>query len=331
MKLGMIVRANDKGLGNQSKDFYDNLKPYKTICVWFSHERTHKDWYPDAKFIQGMLTDADFSYFNDCDVVLSFERFYSDFESNDHLKELSEMYGFTAVLQPNYEQPREQADFYLPATLWHFNEFPDPKKYLPFPINSRIVKKERTQAKRFVHNVGIYSHYDRQGTMAVLKALDYIKSDVKIVLRVPDPNTWKELGIKEPHHRLLEIDYTIKDDINDLYDGDVLLYPRLYGGLSLPINEALGSGMPVICSDMNPQNTFLPKEWLIPAKISGVRFIGKVIEYGIIDPKDVAEKVDWFATSCNYKEQVKRCEMIQKEWSWEKLKPQYIQTLYELK
>ena len=50
----------------------------------------------------------------------------------------------------------------------------------------------------------------------------------------------------------------------DLYAGfDALLMPRRYGGLCLPMNEALFSGLPVFMTNVEPNNTILPKEWLI--------------------------------------------------------------------
>jgi len=41
--------------------------------------------------------------------------------------------------------------------------------------------------------------------------------------------------------------------------------PRRYGGACLPMNEALAAGLPVIMTDVDPNNKILPKEWLVSA------------------------------------------------------------------
>jgi glycosyltransferase involved in cell wall biosynthesis len=51
------------------------------------------------------------------------------------------------------------------------------------------------------------------------------------------------------------------DDRAGLYEGlDALILPHRYGGLCLPMNEALTSGLPVIMSNMSPNDAILPQE-----------------------------------------------------------------------
>lgn len=38
-----------------------------------------------------------------------------------------------------------------------------------------------------------------------------------------------------------------------------MILPRKYAGLCLPMNEALMSGLPVIMTDIEPNNVILPK------------------------------------------------------------------------
>jgi len=74
-------------------------------------------------------------------------------------------------------------------------------------------------------------------------------------------------GITDPRVRV-----QFEDVVNywDLYtNADVLLIPRRFGGQSLPMQEAVACGIPVVTLDVAPQNNMLPDDWLVPAVHTG--------------------------------------------------------------
>jgi len=80
----------------------------------------------------------------------------------------------------------------------------------------------------------------------------------------------------------------------DLYkDFDALILPRKYGGLCLPVNEALMSGLPVIMTDISPNNKLLPKEWLVKSRKTGEFMTRTMIDIYSSDIKELGEKIDW--------------------------------------
>ena len=86
MRLGMIVRADDGGIGNQTHEIWRHLNPDVTVAVDFSRLSDampqHYDRYPDATWTTwrgvGFPFDnkAAFRALETCDVVFSVETFY---------------------------------------------------------------------------------------------------------------------------------------------------------------------------------------------------------------------------------------------------------------
>ena len=54
-----------------------------------------------------------------------------------------------------------------------------------------------------------------------------------------------------------------------------MIMPRRYGGLCLPLAEAMTSGLPVFRSSVSPNNE-LPADWLIPGEFRYRREVKKV-------------------------------------------------------
>jgi glycosyltransferase involved in cell wall biosynthesis len=91
-------------------------------------------------------------------------------------------------------------------------------------------------------------------------------------------------------------DFGDPDDQAELYtDFDALILPRRYGGLCLPMNEALLSGLPVIMPDCSPNNDVLPTHWLIPATRTGSFMARTEIELHEADPRALGAQLDQLA------------------------------------
>jgi glycosyltransferase involved in cell wall biosynthesis len=90
-----------------------------------------------------------------------------------------------------------------------------------------------------------------------------------------------------------------------MYKGlDAMVLPRRYAGLCLPMNEALMSGMPVFMTNISPNNSILPPEWLAEStKIDRFRTKSLVDVYSV-NPKRLAQIIDNYISN-NNKGQIK--------------------------
>jgi glycosyltransferase involved in cell wall biosynthesis len=121
-------------------------------------------------------------------------------------------------------------------------------------------------------------------------------------------------------------------DVTNYWDnyssGDVLLMPRRFGGLCLPVNEALGAGMPVIMPDISPNNTWLPDEWLIPASRKGTFRAKQHIDFYSVDHRALAAKIDQLASDAEfYTKALATAADLREQLSWKNLLPEYQQVL----
>jgi hypothetical protein len=100
--------------------------------------------------------------------------------------------------------------------------------------------------------------------MLLMYAMQRSRGSFELVVKCQEPI--KPL-LKDPR---ITWDSSAPDDRSELYEGfDALIYPRKYGGLALPLPEALASGLPVIMPNVSPNNTILPIHWLVPGAFNG--------------------------------------------------------------
>lgn len=335
MKLGLLARADNGGLGAQTWELYKNLNPYKTLVVDISGLNGYRqfyDRYPDAWQISiGFPTNRQIDDFLDgLDAVITVETPY-----NYYLFERARQLGVKTALQYNYEfldylQHPEWAkpDILVAPSPWHANEVAALAKqwgcdwvYLPAPVNRQLFPfKRRKQLKTFLHIAGHKTYEDRNGTEIVYQAIPLVKSDVQFVIRSQDPV------------RQFDGDYRVKvvngDQINYWEvqrDEDCLILPRRYGGLSLQLSEALSAGMPAIMTDIEPQNGFLPADWLVPAHYQKQIMTRTGIDIYACNPSDLAAKIDQMAAA-DEAQVVAWSEFaggLGASISWERLKPEW--------
>lgn len=296
IRIGLIARGDTGGLAAQTYDFYKHMKPDKTMLInldKFTGQTTDESKYPDAYVVRNYPTSVNWDeWLRDIDLVFTVECPY------DHeLYAIARKRGIKTVEQYNLEwqqllqQPElPRPDLFLSPSSWRQDEMKKlgVVKYLHVPIDTkRFEWRPNARAKKFLHIAGHKTMNDRNGTMIVLEAMKYIKSDVEVVIRTQDDLP----PISD--HRLTVIKDDVKDN-RDLYDADVLLLPRRYGGLSLQRNEALALGMPVIMLDIEP-NQELPRDWLVPATLKERTMIKTMIDVYDAKPEDLAKKIDEFA------------------------------------
>jgi hypothetical protein len=277
MRLGIIARSDNTGLGNQTRELVNMLNPDKIMLInsrFFNQNKQHPEWYEGYNCqttIKGFpTTDEILKFLTDIDVVISCELFY-----NPKFVDLAKKRGIKTILQYNYEfldylaNPRlTLPDVLVAPSLWNFEDVVDKfgdktgVVHLPPPTNinlfsvAREINKSKTH-KRLLHIAGKAAVKDRNGTNTVIEMLNYSSGDYELVIK-----TQSQLDIKSNDPRLT-IDASSPDSHQSLYEGfDAMILPRRYAGLCLPMNEALISALPVFMTNISPNNKVLPNEWL---------------------------------------------------------------------
>jgi hypothetical protein len=318
MRIGIIARADKTGLGNQTKELVDMLKPDKILLIDSSHfngNKQYPEWYEgyDVKITQsGFISNMEVNDFlNGIDVIISCEIFY-----NKRLSALAHRRGIKTILQYNYEffeyfvvDGMRLPSVLVAPSVWNMDIVQ--KNYghatnlvhLPPPTTPEIFAEAKEinlakKHKRILHIAGKRANSDRNGTDIVVEMLKYSKADYELVVKVQGDY---QPDCDDPR---LIIDNSNPDNRAELYSGfDLMVLPRKYGGLCLPMNEALMSALPVIMTDISPNNQVLPVEWLINANYQGkVEFKGPVELYET-DPLDLAKLVDKYMEHTNIAEQ----------------------------
>lgn len=314
VKLGIVVFANDSGLGAQTRRLCEMLRPFRLLAIdssgFSKNKDQHFDWYSGfsgyrvhgfpqnfeiRKFLEGL------THVLVCENPLNF-----------YLFSQARTMGIRTYCQTNYEfcdnlnKPElPLPDMFLMPSYWKLEEMKNSfggshVTYLPPPINpaefseARQVNFDRKEGKNLLHVIGTLATHDRNGTLDVLKALKYTKENFT-------------LTIKSQHELPVEymvddrrVSYKIGNEASnaDLYkDYDAVIFPRRYGGLSLGMNEALMSGLPVIMTNISPNKFILPEKWLLNAtKVDQFKARVPIDVYGV-NPKELAKKIDYIVNS----------------------------------
>jgi len=311
MKLGLIVRADNTGLGNQTYELTQMLNPYKIMIIDFTHyngNSQHFEWYAERDYVisRGVPTDEEMNNFlEDIDVLLSCETFY-----NKDTPSLARKKGVKTYLQYNYELfgnlkrgGMPLADVLISPSPWMINKIN--KKfghfakvlYMPPPTRPELFERaleinKSKDHRRMLHIAGKAAANDRNGTNSVIEMMKYSKADFELVIKSQTPIDTKGFDSRIT----VEID-NVKHR-QDMYSGfDGMILPRRYAGLCLPMNEALLSGLPVFMTDISPNNIILPKEWLTVSEELGVMRLAAPVIYYDVDAKKLAEKIDRYVNT----------------------------------
>lgn len=314
--IAILARSDNSGLASQSYNYTRMLKPTKVMLINskpFNGHEQHPERYEgfNVQNVFGFPTISDINLFiKGVDCVLTAETFYSDYfigccrtrGVRTYIApnmEFSDV--FAAALKYNtrgrlFSHPDK---YFLPSHWFEeqwMRHFPN-SHYLPVPVFASDFQKARNTnwnrrgRRRFVHIVGKQASADRSGYESILDALPFATSDFELVIRCQH-----DLKPKTDDRRVI---YDLRDLPNqsDLYeDADCFVQPRRYGGNNMPMSEALMSGLPVIMTDISPNNSILPQEWLVKSeKVDSLQTRILLDVYGA-KPEALAAKLDWLAT-----------------------------------
>ena len=137
---------------------------------------------------------------------------------------------------------------------------------------------------------------DRAGTEIVLDSLRFLRNRIDLTIRTQSPlSAPQDLRLRSlDRKRLPAVLVGDIEDPRELYAGyDVLVAPRRYGGLSLPLGEAASCGLAILAGNRLPESSFLPAESLLPI-VTGrpVRFQSGVTFLEDVTPQGLAAAMD---------------------------------------
>ena len=355
-RIGLIARADRTGLGNQTYEFYKHMNPAKTLVVVIDHLNKNESdvsKYPDATVCrtypvpEGTLR----SFLEGLDCVFTAEAPY-----NPNLYKIAREMGVKVANQYNYEfvdwftpMPSDLPDILIAPSRWNWDKMQKladdnniQHVYLHCPVDRKKLKfRKIKEARTFLHQAGKSAAHDRNGTLTVIEASKYLKTDAKIVIKFQGEQglahqltktTGEYRQYALTHGDRSKLHFVVEDTPNyeDIYKlGDVLVLPRRYGGNCLPVNEALSCGMPVIMPDIDPNDMFLPAEWLVPAEKTGSFVARAEVDIYSVDPKEIAKKIDEFYLMDKEQmlEENQKANDLAESISWENMKERYEEVL----
>ena len=345
MRLGIIARSDNTGLGNQTMELVKMLNPDKILLInshFFNNNEQHAWWYKEYNVLQtakGMPhTREVLTFLDGLDVVISCETFY-----HLELVDLAKERGIKTILQYNYELFGHLAhpewtlpDVLLAPSIWNLDiimeQFGKKTKvmYLPPPTDHSLFSEAKEinlskDHKRILHIGGKKAAKDRNGTDSIFEMIKYSKEDYEIVIK---SQTKFDSICKDPR---VKIEIANTDDRQDMYKGfDAMVLPRRYAGLCLPMNEALMSGIPVFMTNISPNNAILPSEWLAESTVIDRFRTKSLVDVYDVNPKKLAKIIDdYIKDSDKVKTKNHAYQIGLDNFSVESLKQKYINLINE--
>lgn len=313
-RLTIIARADNTGLGIQSRNWVRLLKPNKVVIIdssVFNQNEQHPEWYEGYKTIpiNGFIKDFEIdAILEDTDILMTFEIPY-----NYNLFNVAKYRGVKTVLQNNWEftDYLQRPELPFPDALinhsyWHLDDqmslWPTISGYIPTPLFIEdfedIYKQNlsRSGKRRFLHVAGRKTYEDRNGTNDLIKAVELVPPEIEFELVIKTQTT----NIGYFNDERITIDTDSPSDEKELYrDFDAMIIPRRYAGACLPMNEALAAGLPVIMTDIDPNNKILPSHWLAKANKHSSFMARTLIDVYSADHTDLAARIVGFAALSN--------------------------------
>lgn len=347
MKIGLIARAEARGLGHMTMEFARHVPIERTLLVrpqaaHDAHLHQHREWFAeDAIRVDhwtGTIDEPTMRRFLDgLDVVYSAETFY-DWRMCDLAREL----GVRTVchLMPEYFKHagvsrRFPADLPAPdrwwnPTCWRQEFLPPDTEIVPVPVALDRFEPQRDEARgpvRWLHVVGSRAAADRNGTRVFLDAVRHLRTEQTVILRSQSEAFYPTGPTGRKVH--IEVEYADLPDYWDLYhDADALVLPRRYGGLSLVAQEAMAAGLALVMPGVEPQSSTWPIVPIDAPFENAITTSAGSIPICAPDAKDLAATLDWLGCHRGSldRERVRSREYAE-SISWERMLPVYMERL----
>lgn len=305
MRIGVPIRNDGRGLAVQTQAFAHYLGAERLLV--------HVPGPSDATFpttpvdgVATMVVGAGWrlpeqpvrAWLEGLDVVVGAESFYDD-RFADWCREA----GAVSVLMvnPEFTPPDGQGwgigrpDAWWSATSWRRELLPVGAEVVPQPVaTDRFAPVEPHGGRcRWLHTAGKRALHDRNGTEALLAALPLLREPCTVTIACQDgaPLALPPL----PAH--VEVNVVgAAPSYWSLYAGhDALVLPRRYGGLCLPVGEAMAAGMAVLMPDVAPNRDAWPVATFPALGHKPERMPGGMVPVHRFEPAQIAAAMDQIA------------------------------------
>ncbi len=267
----MVARADNGGLGTICWEVARHLHPDRILILDLAAQG-RGEIFPDrflGLFQGGEVataplppTDDQLAWLVDgLDLVYTAEVPYAArlFDHADRAGCRVAIHAMPELWRPQYGR----ADLCFAPTTWMLDELPDPI-VLPIPIaRDRLPDRGSSgDGVRVLYHAAAPAFKDRNGTDLFLAALSRMTEECSAIVRGRHRAETRKFG---------RVTVEFRDDKPENYwdaypeEADALVLPRRFGGLSLLMQEAASLGLPVISTDLPPQNDWLPPDALAPA------------------------------------------------------------------
>lgn len=289
MTAALIARADDGGLGVQTLAIAEHLRFDRILVAQIDPPRgvyrpeRFRHLATDIRIgaqSENRLSPEDMAWLCECESVFTVEGLYNPPRVEGDFLALArdagtrvDVYANAELFPPRYREWNDAGLMRVTApTGWEADRLGE-HRIIPQPVDTeRISAWKRTgEVRRFLH-VSAPAMLDRNGTwllMAAVKA--YVGPTITLFVAGPEaPDEPTHVGNVHVHPVRDVTDYW--ERYSQAYDA--LILPRVYGGLSLVMQEALANGMPVVCLDRYPENTWggtyrAPVESYAPYRMKG--------------------------------------------------------------
>lgn len=294
----MIGRCDGGGLAALTREVHRHLNPARTLLLDLEEQGRGAcipdDYAHDPNLYRitykGGLADAAVEWLTaeGVDVLWSAETFYEG-----RIPLAAHRNGIRTIV---YAMP-ELASWPQPPravtvpTTWRLDALPN-ATLLPMPVaRDRLPYRHRPTVEHLYHVAGA-AMLDRNGTQTLLDALPFIAHPVRVTIRSERP-----LNVPA-----CDLDVTVLDepavDYWDAYppDIDLLVMPRRYGGLSLPVQECASLGVPSLMLQTDPyaQEAFVTAVPSVSHRLHPMKGCPRPgVPVHTADPRAVAHAIDW--------------------------------------
>lgn len=266
--IGVVARAEDRGLGNLTWEAVRALQPDRVLVVTMGARDAgfvaHLDRFPGATVVEwnldGQLPGGEVKrWLSGLDAVYCAETPY-----DERFPGWCAQLGVRCVIHamPEFFRP---AWAELPGvtwwnpTTWMQPSLPPGSRIMPVPValdRWPIPASDRAEPDvvTFLHVVGHRTAGDRNGTISLANALRRATAPMRVRFLVQGSSF---PTVRSSPQVEIEVVRGGVEQYWDLYEGaDVLVMPRRYGGLSLPVQEAAGAGLALVMTDVEPNRTW---------------------------------------------------------------------------
>lgn len=280
MKLGLIARCDDRGLGLLTWEVYRHLQPARTLVVVPGAEANGRSFaqyperytpahvcevcgpadYPGPATVArwtglGLdLSDAAVAGWVDgLDAIYTAEVLY-----DQRILSAARAAGVPLVLHtmPEFHRPELDADRWWLPSPWRAAALPSEAKLVPVPVATCRLAPAPADPHtpgplRVLHTAGHRAMADRNGTTTVLQAARYLRAPTEVTILGQGSRLPFATGL--PRNVRVHSQPGGRANYWTGYSGHhAIALPRRYGGLCLPLQEASAAGLALVMPDTEP-------------------------------------------------------------------------------